>query len=91
MPISLSQSRDELPEDLRDSPDLPVAPVYAQRRHARVSWQYFFEYSKGANCCEAVRRVAERRSKRHRDMSDRRSLQAEAAMGEAAAKRLRAM
>ena len=60
----------------------------AQRRHARVSWQYFNEYGKGANCCAAVKAVAERRTKRHRDMSDRRALQSEAAMAEQAAKAL---
>ena len=56
--------------------------------HARVSWQYFNEYGKGANCCAAVKAVAERRTKRHRDMSDRRALQSEAAMAELAAKDL---
>ena len=75
-------------EELRSSPELPVSPIYRQRRDARVSWQYFNEYGKGANCCAAVKAVAERRTKRHRDMSDRRALQSEAAMAEQAAKAL---
>ena len=79
---------DGVPEELRSSPELPVSPIYRQRRDARVSWQYFNEYGKGANCCAAVKAVAERRTKRHRDMSDRRALQSEAAMAEQAAKAL---
>ena len=49
----------------------------------------FYEYSRGVLCCEAVVAVAEKRTKRHRDTSDRRARQAEAAMWEAALKRLR--
>ena len=89
VPICLSQSLDELPADLRGSPELPACPVYAQRRHARVSWQYFAEYLKGVNCCEAVMNVGQKRTSRHRDMSDRRSLQSEAAMEAAATAALR--
>ena len=47
IPIALSQSPDEVPEELRSSPDLPVVPLFKQRRHARISLQYCSEYLKG--------------------------------------------
>ena len=87
IPIALSQSLDELPEELRTSPELPVSPIYAQRRHAWVSWQYLREYAKGVGCSEAVMAVALLRSKRHKDMT--RSLQVEALMAEKAAAAMR--
>mmetsp|Transcript_28098 Transcript_28098/g.71855 ORF Transcript_28098/g.71855 Transcript_28098/m.71855 type:complete len:184 (+) Transcript_28098:280-831(+) len=64
----------------RGDPELPVSPLLKQRRHSRISEQYAIEYRKGAGCCEAVAAVAQYRSPRHRDMNDRRSRQAEAAM-----------
>mmetsp|Transcript_25699 Transcript_25699/g.78107 ORF Transcript_25699/g.78107 Transcript_25699/m.78107 type:complete len:223 (-) Transcript_25699:35-703(-) len=80
MKLALSQRVSEIPEDMRGSTDLPVAPLLLQRRHARISWQYWAEYAKGPRCANVVKAVAEKRSARHRDTSDRRSRQAEAAM-----------
>jgi len=80
LPIALSQTLEELPEELRDDPNLPVAPLFKQRRWARVSWQYFIEYAKGTAADKVVTAVAALRTKRHRDTSDRRLRQAEAAM-----------
>ena len=83
VPLSLSQDISELPEELRDSPDLPVSPLYLQRRWARISRQYMHEYRKGLDACEAIRRVTEQRTKpqaRHRDTNDSRSRQQEACM-----------
>ena len=70
----------EVPEELRGSEFLPVAPIFKQRRWARISHQYRIEYRKGASCDEAVRKVTEQRSKRHLDPNDPRSRQVEAAM-----------
>ena len=84
IPVALSQSLDELPEELRASPDLPVSPLFKMRRWARVSWRYMAEYRKGASGNAVVRAVAEQSSKRHRDTSDPRARQAEAAMEAAA-------
>ena len=84
VPIALSQTRAELPAELRSSPDLPVAPLFKQRRWARISHQYMIEYGKGESGSAVVRAVAAKRSTRHRDTSDRRMRQAEAAMEEAA-------
>ena len=89
VPIALSQSLDELPADLRGSPGLPACPIYQQRRHARISWRYFVEYLKGVGCCEAIKIVAQKATKRHRDMNDRRAQQAEAAAEAAATAALR--
>jgi transposase len=80
VPIALSQTREELPEELRSRDDLPVSPIFKQRRWWRISWQFAAEYRKGARAAEAVRAVAEQRTKRHRDTNDGRSRQAEAAM-----------
>ena len=80
IPLALSQSLDEIPEDMRSDPELPVSPLLKQRRHSLISEQYAAEYLSGANCCEAVIAVATHRSKRHRDMRDRRARRAEAAM-----------
>ena len=84
LPIALSQTLEELPEELRDDPNLPVAPLFKQRRWARVSWQYFIEYAKGTAADKVVTAVAALRTKRHRDTSDPRLRQAEAAMEAAA-------
>jgi len=82
LPIALSQALDELPADMRDGTDceLPVSPIFKQRRWARISWQYMAEYRKRLDCNEAVRAVAAQRSSRHRDMNDARARPAEAAM-----------
>ena len=78
VPIALSQSLDELPDELRESADLPVSPLLKQRRWARISWRYVREYHKGASG-DAVLQAVKAQS-RHRDSNDRRSRQAEAAM-----------
>ena len=49
MKIALSQSLDELPEELQASADLPVSSVLKQRRWARISWRYAREYRKGTS------------------------------------------
>ena len=82
VPLSLSQDMSDLP-DGESTADLPVAPLYLQRRWARISRQYMHEYRKGADAHEAILRVTEQRTKahaRHRDTSDSRSRQQEAAM-----------
>jgi transposase len=84
VPIALSKCLDELPEELRDSRDLPVSPLFKMQRWARVSWRYMAEYRKGASGNAVVRAVAEQSLKRHRDTSDPRARQAEAAMEAAA-------
>ena len=71
---------DELPLELRTSPHLPVSPLYKQRRWARISWRYAAEYRKSESGNAVVRAVASMCSKRHRDTSDPRARQAEAAM-----------
>ena len=83
VPIALSQTVEELPEELRDEqkhPDLPVSPLYKQRRWARISRQYMAEYRKGESGDAVVRAVNAQRSKRHRDTGDPRARRAEAAM-----------
>jgi len=80
VPIALSQTLDEVPEELRSRPDLPACPLFKQRRHARISWQYASEYRKGASGDAVFRAVASQRTKRHRDTSDARSRQVEARM-----------
>ena len=80
VPISLSQDKSDLPAHLADREDLPVAPLYLQRRWARISRQYMAEYRKGLDGCAAIQAVKALRSKRHRDTSDPRSRQVEAEM-----------
>ena len=76
--IALSQSLDELPDELRESADLPVSPLLKQRRWARISWRYAREYRKGTSGHAVLQAV--KAQSRHRDTNDRRSRQAEAAM-----------
>ena len=78
VPIALSQSLDELPDELRESADLPVSPLLKQRRWARISWRYVHEYRKGVSGHAALKAV--QAQSRHRDTNDWRSRQAEAAM-----------
>ena len=73
VPMALSQELSDVPAD-----GVPVASVFKQRRWARISRQYMREYLKGADACEAVKRVAKKRSSRHRDPNDRRSGRVEA-------------
>jgi len=82
--IALSQSLDELPEELRDCPDLPVSPLFKQRRWARISWQYAREYRKGTGADSVFQAVMAQRTQRHRDTSDSRMRQVEARMEMAA-------
>ena len=85
VPLSLSQSLDDLPQAGQQRSDLPVSPLYLQRRWARISRQYMAEYRKGVNGCDAIRAVTGLRTKlhaRHRDTSDSRSCKVEAAMAE---------
>ena len=72
VPLSLTQDLSEV-ADMSDATDLPVSPLYLQRRWARISRQYMREYRKGADACDAIRAVTEQRTKahaRHRDTSD---------------------
>ena len=65
-------------KELRNELDLPVSPLLKMRRWARISRMYRAQYRLGANGHEAVRVV--KAQKRHRDTSDTRSRQQEAAM-----------
>jgi hypothetical protein len=78
VPLALSQDPWDVPADGE-----PVAPIYLQRRWARISRQFMHEYLKGAKACEAIQLVARMRSTRHRDPNDRRSARVEAAMSAA--------
>lgn len=80
VPIALSQTLEEVPEELRTSPHLPACPLFKQRRHARISRQYMIEYRRGASGDAVLRAVNGQRSKRHRDTSDARARQVEARM-----------
>ena len=83
VPISLSQDISLLPTELQNDPELPVSPLFLQRRWARISRQYMQQYRKGKDAGEAIRIVTGQRSKahaRHRDTSDSRSRQVEAQM-----------
>ena len=44
IPISLSQDLSDLPEHMVSQVDVPVAPLFLQRRWARISWQYMLQY-----------------------------------------------
>ena len=82
VPLSLSQDLSDV-DHMHDATDLPVAPLYLQRRWASISRQYMHEYRKGADACEAIRAVTEQRTKphaRHRDTSDSRCRKQEAEM-----------
>jgi hypothetical protein len=84
VPLSLTQDLSEI-VDMSDSSDLPVAPLYLQRRWARISRQYMCEYRKGSDACDAIKAVTEQRTKahaRHRDTSDSRCRKQEAKMAE---------
>ena len=86
IPLALSQSLDEIPEEMRGGLELPVSPVRKQRRWARISLQWAVEYSKVPRSAvdAVVQAVNAQRSSRHRDTGRMRS--AEAAMEEAAAR-----
>ena len=91
VPIALSQSLDEIPDELRSDPalmrELPVSPIRKQRRWARISLQYAEEYSKlpRTEADAVMRAVNAKRSARHRDTNDPRVRALEAAMEEKAA------
>ena len=80
VPLSLTQDLSEIPAGRRGQADLPAAPIYLQRRWARISRQYMHEFWKGADACTAIKAVAAKRSKRHHDTSDSRSRVVEAEM-----------
>jgi hypothetical protein len=80
LPIALSQSLSDVPDESRGATDLPVSPLLKMRRWFRISWQYVAEYKKGSECAEIVRAMAALRSKRHRDTSVRHAVPVEAAM-----------
>lgn len=63
---------------------MPVAPLFKQRRWARISCQFMREYWKSADAWGAIKAVASQRSKRHRDTSDIRSRKVEAKLAAAA-------
>ena len=62
--------------ELHSSEYLPVSPIYKQRRWARISRQYMIEYRKGERGDAVVRAVAAQRSKRHKDMTRDRQVEA---------------
>ena len=81
VPISLSQDLCDLPAHLAAAEDLPVMPLFLQRRWARISRRFMAEYRKGVGACDAIRAVKNQSgSKRHRDPNDSRSRQVEARM-----------
>ena len=86
VPLALSQSLDEIREDMCGDSELPVSPVRKQRRWARISLQWAVEYSKVPRSAvdAIVQAVNAQRSSRHRDTGRMRP--AEAAMEEAAAR-----
>jgi hypothetical protein len=89
LPVALSQSLSDLPDESRGAKDLPVSPLLKMRRWFRIAWQYLGEYRKGSECADIVRAMAQLRSKRHRDTSVRRAVPVEAAMEAAALEGLR--
>jgi hypothetical protein len=83
VPIALTQDVSRLPAHLQGQADLPVAPLFLQRRWARISRQFMAEYSRGANGADAITGVnSVRTSKRHRDPNDKRSKREEGMMAE---------
>ena len=54
VPLSLSQDISDLPQHMKSYSSLPVAPLYLQRRWARISRQFMHEYRKGADACAAI-------------------------------------
>ena len=81
VPLSLTQNLSEVPAHLAGRMDLPVSPLFLQRRWARISRQFMAEYRKGANGAEAIQGVKNQRSsKRHRDPNNCRSRAEEARM-----------
>ena len=65
-PTSVPYTRSQL----SGKEDVPVAPLYLQRRWARISRQYMLEYSKGANGSDAIKAVKAYRHTKHRDTAD---------------------
>ena len=87
VPLSLSQDMSDIPEwaEKLDESDVPVMPLFLQRRWARISRQYMRVYLRGADACEAIKLVREMRTDgRHRDTSDTRMRKGEAKMAKAA-------
>ena len=81
VPTSLTQDLSKLPLHLANQSDLPVAPLFLQRRWARISRQFMAAYRREANGADAIKSVkSQRTSKRHRDPNDKRSKQVEAQM-----------
>ena len=80
VPISLSQDLADVPAHLATCEECPVSPLFKQRRWCRVSRRFMAEYRKGKDACSAILAVKQQISKRHRDTSDARSRQVEAAM-----------
>lgn len=75
----------DIPAWAKDLDDVPVMPLYLQRRWARITRQYMQVYLKGANACQAINLVSAMRTDgRHRDTSDPRMRKSEAEMAAAA-------
>lgn len=81
VPLGLSQTLDEIPEEMRDVShwELPVSPVRKQRRWARISLQWASEYRKcpRSSVSAIVQAVNAQRSSRHRDTARMRPAEAE--------------
>lgn len=77
VPLALSQDLSDVPPHLQHRDDLPVSPVFKQRRWFRISWQYGEEYRKGSDVVEATKNV---KSLRHHDTGDKRMRKREAAV-----------
>jgi len=80
VPVSLSQDLSDIPNHLVGKENLPVVPLFLQRRWARITRQYMSEYMKGAAACDAIDAVKLQRTNRHRDTNDSRSKPVEARM-----------
>ena len=90
VPLSLSQDIADIPSHIMDGQvhvldeqgdapsGLPVAPLFLQRRWARISRRYMEEYRKGCDGSAAIRAV--KAHARHRDPNDSRVKSVEAAM-----------
>ena len=83
--LSLSQDMSDIPEHLLHETDLPVAPLFMQRRWCRISREYnMSQFAKGAKASDVMKYVMALHPHRHRDTSYPMYRQAEAKIAELA-------
>lgn len=58
VPVSLSQYLNDIPNHLLGKENLQVAPLFLQRRRARMTRQHMVEYMKGSAACDASKAAA---------------------------------